>query len=356
MNIGLDISSLCTQFETGIACYSRNLVEHLLSLSTGDTYSLFQQYSKYKKFRGKRHFEHTRLYQGRFFPFKKKVDLIHGLDMKVPYWKNHIRIATIHDLFILKDHPEMYCSVRFREKKRSQMEKLLKHVNALVTVSHTSKNELLEMYDFDESKVHVTHLGVSKKFQHIPYEETQQILKKYNLPKSYLLYIGGVSKRKNTKRIIQGYLASRASKDLPLVMVGEYSYGIEDILKEYGKDKYKNQIIFLGYADDSELPALYSQASAFIFATMYEGFGLPILEAMACSTPVVAGEIGAAAEVSQGKATIVDPFSIDSIANGIEISLQKSTAQIEEARNIALSYTWEKCAQNTHAVYKKMLY
>jgi len=131
---------------------------------------------------------------------------------------------------------------------------------------------------------------------------------KYGLNKEYLLFIGMISGRKNTHRLIHAYAKSKSIKNVDLVLIGGLGYQHEKTISAIEKHRLHDKVKLLGYVPDKDIPLLYSGALGFVFPTIYEGFGLPILEAMACGTPVLAGCLGSAPEISGGYAVHVDPY------------------------------------------------
>src|SRR5262249_50257589 len=152
------------------------------------------------------------------------------------------------------------------------------------------------------------------------------------------LFVGAISGRKNTVRLVQAYAQSRASKEYPLVLVGAMSYRGEDTLEAIQQCRLGERVRLLGYVPDKDLPALYAGAACFVFPTLYEGFGMPILEATASGTPVLTSTTGAAPEVSGGLAVSVDPYDVEAIADGIDRALETPAPAIAQAREHARAF------------------
>jgi glycosyltransferase involved in cell wall biosynthesis len=156
--------------------------------------------------------------------------------------------------------------------------------------------------------------------------------------------------------LIKAFQQSRCYQDCDLVLAGPSAHGYAEIkraIEDTGMVKY---IIETGYIDDDRLlPPLYANAAAFLFPTYYEGFGIPILEAMACRTPVLIGDKGAAPEIAAGKAVRCDPFDIDSISEGIRKVLTDDTVDTEAAYRHARTFTWKKCAAEVTEIYLRIL-
>ncbi|HSB35649.1 MAG TPA: glycosyltransferase family 1 protein, partial [Thermoanaerobaculia bacterium] len=178
---------------------------------------------------------------------------------------------------------------------------------------------------------------------------------KYGLPDDYLLFVGQISGRKNTERLVEAFALSGAGDGFTLVLAGSLGRQAEKTLEAIRRRHLEKKVEILGYVADSELPALYAGAKGFLFPTIYEGFGLPILEAMACGTPVLTSNVGSAPEVSGDRAILVDPYSVGEIARGMEALLRVPACRTDDARRYAQQFTWTRCAEQTLAVYERLL-
>jgi glycosyltransferase involved in cell wall biosynthesis len=186
-------------------------------------------------------------------------------------------------------------------------------------------------------------------------EKTKQILEKYKINYDYLFFAGAITVRKNLINLIRAYKESDISADLKLILAGNVSYGGEQVVAEIEQSGMSDRVKLIGYVPEDDLPVLYSSARAFLFPTYYEGFGLPILEAMACGTPVLIGNRGAAPETAGGLALKVDPFDVRSIAFGIDKIITMPESNIVNAIKYASGFSWGNCARATIDLYKKVL-
>ena len=183
-----------------------------------------------------------------------------------------------------------------------------------------------------------------------------QVLERHRLkPKGYLLYLGSLSKRKNLFRLVEGYAKSAARKSYRLVLAGELSWGIESLAQKVQDLGLERDLTLLPYLPEADLPALYQGAVGFLYPTLYEGFGLPVLESMAAGTPILVGNLGAAPETAGGHGVLCDPYEAESIAAGIDQLPAFGADRIEAARTHAQSYSWEKTAAATLALYGQVL-
>lgn len=358
MHLAFETSSMKTNKPTGIARYITNLVGNICEQKKKeDTVSLFHKFSRLKN---KKEFlqlknAETRIYYKSIWPFMKNMDIFHGLDGYVPNWKKTIKIVTIHDLAAIKLKDNDLSSETFRLKKFHTYNEVFKYVDAIITVSESTKNDVIEYFNFNADRIFVTHLGLGEQYYARDTESIHQVLSKYSINKNYLLFTGALSGRKNTSRMIQAYARSKNCNDVEFVFSGGVSYKGENSLQEIKNLGLENKVKILNYVDDSDLPALYTGAAGFVFPTLYEGFGLPILEAMACGTPVLTANVGSAPEISGKWAIHVNPYDVNEIAHGIDMLLERPPGFAEDFIRHAKQFTWEQCAKKTLAAYEHIL-
>jgi alpha-1,3-rhamnosyl/mannosyltransferase len=264
------------------------------------------------------------------------------------------RLVTLHDLLIMRADDSI-ASEAFRKKRRQLYRAAAAGADAIITVSATTKQDVTQQLDVSAEKVHVVYLGIDQRFAQSRPEAMHKVLRHYQLSPGYLLFVGAISGRKNTARLVQAYAQSRASTEHPLVLVGTLSYRSEDTVNAIRQCAPGTHVRLLGYVPDEDLPALYGGAGCFVFPTLYEGFGMPILEAMASGIPVLTSTTGAAPEVSGGLAVHVNPYDIEAIADGIERALGIPAPLLVQAREHAKTFTWERCASQTLAIYRSIL-
>ena len=358
MRIGFEVSNATVEHATGIARYMIALISALAGqLAADDHLTLFYKLSRWQ--RRQQWWRPAglpiRLYHGCWWPPVKGVDIIHGLDGVIPPWSGMPRVVTLYDLLVLRSPDTQIAPLAFQHKKRQFYKTVAAHADAIITISATTKQDVVDLLGVSETQVHVTPLGLDRHFwQHVP-EATQQVLQSYELDPGYLLFVGAISGRKNTARLVQAYARSRASKERLLVLVGAMSYRGEDTLAAVEQCGLGPRVRRLGYVPDQDLLALYAGAGCFVFPTLYEGFGLPILEAMASGTPVLTSTTGAAPEITAGLAVSVDPYDVEAIADGIDRALETPATALAQAREHARTFTWERCANQTLAIYRRLI-
>ena len=270
------------------------------------------------------------------------------------------KVTMFHDMGY-KAFPE---AVRFRTKAMLDMNmaRACKWADKIICVSEFTKAETLKYLDVDPGKLVVMPEGIRKERFHNNYskEVIADAKKRYALPEDYFLYLGTLEPRKNIVRMIEAYALLRARlKDVPpLVMVGRKGWMYDDIftrIEELGLD---DSVICTGYVPSEDVPLLLSGAMCFVFPSLYEGFGLPPLEAMACGTPVLTTDGNSLKEVAGDCAVLVDPMSVESISDGMEQLLQSATLRADLAKrgiSRAALFTWERAARIVLDVFENLV-
>jgi len=364
IRLGLEATSAVGEHHTGIAHYTVNLVKALLKNPDFDevfALHLLYRLSRYKI----RHLRFlpkpgmARWYQKGLWPIIKNYDLIHCADTRLTGWNNIPHVVTVHDLAIFKSQfqYEEFSPASFREKRFHEYREAAQKARAVIVDSISTKNDFIEIMGCLPDKIDIISLGLdSELFRPCRNpEDGKAVRDRYGLGFPYLLFAGAITVRKNLVNLIKAYSLSKVSSEFHLVLAGNLSHGSERVKEALQGSSRKENIHLIGYTPAVDLPYLYSGATAFLFPTYYEGFGLPILEAMACGTPVLTGNIGAAPETAGGHGLLVDPFDIDSIAFGIDKVLTIPPTARDKAREYALSFTWARCAEKTIEVYRSVL-
>lgn len=232
---------------------------------------------------------------------------------------------------------------------------LLRRAAAVVTGSNFSKGEICSAFHVAPEHVHVAPYGVD----HARYQPpTPQSIGPSTARSPYLLFVGGHTPRKNVERLIDAFSRIRTDlrrDDLTFVLTGPVVAHERELRLGAPSSLPAHSLVFSGYVTDEEVTALYQHAEALIFASLYEGFGLPILEAMACGTPVVTSDGSACAEVAGDAGVLVDPLDVDSIADGTAMVLQESAEQRADRVRLGTdhcrNFTWQRAAKDTLAIY-----
>jgi glycosyltransferase involved in cell wall biosynthesis len=287
------------------------------------------------------------------------LNLLHDPIGLAPFSLCHsYRLVTIHDVFPLSfpGHSTIFEDLLYR----FWLPLILTHFDVIITVSQNSKQDICKFLHIGDQKVIVIPAASTKHFRYLPQEEVSMLLARYGVIRPYILYVGSVEPRKNLLRMLDAYqLLLRWSDRWKFMIVGARnywkSYPVAQKVEQLG---LQDQVIFTGYIPDEDLPALYNGAELFCFPSLYEGFGLPVLEAMACGVPVVTSNCSSLPEVAGDAAILVDPYNVDEIADAMKRVLSdRELAQ--ELRHLGLErakqFSWEKTARETIAVYEKVL-
>lgn len=294
---------------------------------------------------------------------KYKIDIFHGTELISIAAKNIISVSTVHDIFF-KLKPYLANSDHCRYLRRIFSE--LNRYNAIIAMSGNTKDDLIR-FGIAPEKITVIYRGLNEVFLNFAniaeekrIKEIILLKKKYSLPEKYFLYVGNFVPRKNVPRLIDifhRYCQSRKT-NIKLVLVGP-GYG-EDYLKvkaQINRISREKDILFIGYVAEEELPYIYSGAEIFFFLSLYEGFGMPALEAMAVGTPAIVADNSSLRELTKGYAFLVDPENDQQIFDAIDKILDNQ-AQIREITRKAAEYVrrfnWNKTAQETIDLYKKV--
>ncbi len=297
-----------------------------------------------------------------FFPvpyslfFGKNTDITMFFNYLIPPGVRGKKIAIIYDM-TYKTYPETVRN-RTRHLLNLALEKSCQRADHIITISEFSKKEIMKYLGIPKDKITVMPCGVDFSIYHPNYsvDEVNKVVEKYNIDSPYILYLGTLEPRKNIERLIQAYgKLSEEKKNLPkLVLAGRKGWMYESIFKTVKTLNLEEKIIFTGYVDEKDAPILMKGAEIFLFPSIYEGFGMPPLEAMACGTPVLVSNVSSLPEVVGDAGIQVNPFSIESIKNGMEYLINNKEKRLElSLRGIQKSkaFTWDVSAQILRKVF-----
>lgn len=262
------------------------------------------------------------------------------------------QIITVHDLIPLK-YPEL--SPKWRYYYLYVLPLLLRQSRRIICVSQHTKQDVVETYKIDATKIDVVYWGCDRNL-FFP-QRDPEILRQYNLDK-YLLYVGDMRSYKNLDRCLEAFDRLPFS-DCQFVITGKKDdFFYPQIERQVSQLSAKERIIFLDYVPTHELPVLYSMARSLLFASLYEGFGLPVLEAMACGCPVIASKATSIPEVGGDSVLYVDPYDVESITQAMYEILTNNelrTSQSRRGLKRAQLFSWQKSAQNICQIFEELL-
>ncbi len=285
------------------------------------------------------------------------LDIYHGLSHELPYGIEKTRtrtVVTMHDLIFLKN-PELF-PLFDRYSFRKKYIHGCKTADRVIAISEETKRDLMELLHEEESRIDVVYQGCNPVF-HQPVEEAEleAVRQKYALPNEFMLIICAIERRKNHELILKAM--RHPQLDLPLVIVGrssEYKKHLEELIREYGLE---NRVIFLDAMPTTALPALYRLATVFVYPSLFEGFGIPILESLTMGTPVVTSEGSCFRETGGDAAKYVDCNNPDQLAETLIDVLQHQEVRdgmVAAGLAHAQKFTDNAVARNLMSVYKKI--
>lgn len=360
---------------TGLAgneTYAANLIEALAETDAENSYTLYvTKQSAVERFRGRwphvrvrRTLPHTPLVR---IPLtlsaelrRRPVDILH-VQYTAPPLAPCAVVATIHDLSF--EHlPETFTR-RSRAQLRLTVRRTAKRAAHVITPSEFTRRDIIETYGLDPSRVSAIPLAASEGFRPVTDErEVGSVLGRYGIRGEYVLAVGSIQPRKNLARLVRAYSDLRRERGrvkLPqLVLVGKQAWLYDSILKTIEDEGIRQSVVLTGYVSESELPALYSGARCFVYPSVFEGFGLPPLEAMRCGAPVLVGNRTSLPEVVGDAALTFDPFDAGEIARAIARVLDDARLRDELKRRgleRAALFDWRNTARMTLQVYENTL-
>ncbi|NVN98814.1 MAG: glycosyltransferase family 4 protein [Geobacteraceae bacterium] len=266
-------------------------------------------------------------------------------------YKNVITVTDVSPLL----HPETHGRMQVLYH-RYFLPQVLKRADAVITISESSKRDILACCPMPEEKIHAIPLGVDRRFT--PDEALLNAFAE-TLPKEYILYIGTLEARKNLPRLLAAYaIARRKGLSQKLLIGGAKGWRLSSLAAVVDEYTLQDHVVFLGYVADEELPTLYARADFFVYPSLYEGFGMPILEAMACGTPVITSDCSSMPEVAGDAALLIDPLNVADIADKM-LDLAASPERRALLRSAGLAraalFSWQETARRTTDVYRKVV-
>lgn len=351
----LEATCLADPRPTGIARYARELVLALDALPTQEDFQLVLLYrsSRWKRRRqlptGAR--LRSQMWRNNLWPLRRPYDLVHATDHRLPHWRGPAMVSTIFDIYALLGLN--FENASDRQRQIGIYRDLGRRSHHLLFISEHSRRDFLEHVGFDPTRAHVTHLGVGSDFRPHAESELTPLRARYGLDRPYFLFVGLTNPNKNLPRLLTAFARSDARREHLLVLAGkvpdEEAPRLAERIATLG---LKDRVRLTGYLPDEDLPKLYAGAAAFLLPSLYEGFGLPILEAMASGTPVLTSTTSSCPEVAAGHAVLVDPEDEAALAQGLVDVLSVHAQARAAARAYAATKTWQATALATLAAYR----
>ena len=372
LRVAIDASAV-PQRMAGAGVYTYQLVRALAALPGDQRFVVFARPGLFDDLAGGRlRVEHVRPmgramrlgWEQALLPLqlrRDRIDVLHSPHHHTPIAarlasRRLRRVVTFHDVtFLLL--PERYPLVR-RLYMSSVTRASARAADAFIAPSQTVRNDLVRKLGLPADRVFVIPEAAATAYAPAAGAAMASLRQRYGLPNRYLLSVGSLEPGKNRARLIEAYARlHHEGIDVPLIVAGQRAWDYErdfELVRRLGLDQH---VRFLGYVPDEDLPALYSGALLLAFPSLYEGFGLPVLEAMACGTPVLTSNVSATAEVADGAALLVDPRSVDALASALGRLLTDDALRADLRRRglaRAAEFSWERTARETLSVYEKV--
>lgn len=375
MRVGFDVRPFLKE-ETGVGIYFKNLLFALAKIDRENEYFLFSSSWKDRFDPGKvPPFDQKRFKDFRYpvkvvnflwnrlgWPsmdlfFKASLDLTHSpTPLLLP--SGGKKIVTVYDLCFM-EYPHL-SDDESRHMFSSRIEQSLHRADGIITISHFSQEQILKRFSINKRKIHVTPLGIDHDFwRDIAKDETERIKSKFNLPATYLLFVGAHEPRKNIGRLIEALkIVHNRYKKIPLVLAGREGKDSAVVMDRINTYDLKQWVYPTGYLNDLELRSIYRLATALVFPSVCEGFGLPLLEAMASGIPVVASQAPALPEICQDAALFFDPEHPEEMAEAIIRVLKDETLRkdlVHRGAQRLEDFSWELTAEKTLSIYRSLM-
>jgi len=379
MKIGIEISPLVLGKKTGIGWYAYNLIKNFKKIDEGNFYILFgssiRDYRKKIKSL-KEEFEcenikinmkflpgriHNYLFQI-FMPVEflyGSFDIIHTLHPFSPVKFKAKYIATIHDLTPLISNEwflkEDSLKFRFIIKKTTE------RADKIIAVSNSTKKDIVRFFNYPEENIEVVHLASDDIYKPLENKEgIEGIKRKYGISKKYILFVGTIEPRKNLLRLLSAFEKLKNKfKEYQLVIVGQIGWITEKFFEKLKNllENVKKDVILTGYIPREDMVFLYNGCELFIYPSLYEGFGIPVLEAMSCGVPVITSNVSSLPEVGGDACVYVNPYDEEDILYKMEKVLSSEGLKKEMSKKgleRAKLFSWEKTAEKTLKIYKNI--
>jgi len=291
-----------------------------------------------------------------YFFKKDKIDLFYSPDGFLSLNTNIPQVAVFHDLAFEHFPDGIHYWGRWYYKK--YMPKFANKAAHLLTVSEFTKQDIINNYGIDSNKISVTCNGVSDIFKPISSNEKQKIKNQYSHGKPYILYVGSIHPRKNLGRLLQAFdsFKTETLHEAQLLICGRKAWDFEEVFSFYNSMKFKSEVHFTGSIDDEELSKIYASASVLCYVSLFEGFGIPILEAFASEVPVITSNISAMPEVAGDAAILVNPYDTNEIKNAlIQVLYSNEIAQslTKKGTSRLQNYSWQNATKVIEKVLRK---
>ncbi len=361
--IGFDATPLQIALHSGVGHYTAELITALIDRADGRRYALLANRTLNGATPGGslgqvgQRFPNRSAWMQLLLPrdlAALRPDVCHFTNSIAPLHAPCPIVVTLHDMSLFV-HAQLH-PVKSRLVVRSIIPAVARRAAAIITVSHHAKREIVAGLNIPPEKVHVVYEAAAPQYHAIAdAAELDRVRRRYGLHKPFVLYVGTIEPRKNLTRLVTAFAqVQRQYPDLELILVGQLGWQYRSLLKAIEDLQLGSAVRRVGYVPDADLPALYNLARVLAFPSLYEGFGLPVIEAMACGTPVLTSNGSSLAEIAAGASCLIDPLNVNAIASGL---LRLGTDDDLHARlrvaglARAAQFSWQRAAAETVRVY-----
>ncbi len=355
----------------GIGTYVRNLVRELAEIDRENTYCVITGPDGRDALKGlpenfRVTIQRSPVYSVReqfalsWHLLRLKVDLYHATHYVLPLIVPCRSVVTIHDIIHLI-YPEFLPNRLAFIYAERMIRRSLQRGDRVISVSHNTRSDLMSYFQVDGEKIDVVYNGIEDVFRRtLPSEDLERWMRNLGLERPYLLFVGNPKPHKNLDNVVKAYAQALQLHDFPhrLVCVGDRD-GVEFKIRQRAEQLgIGERVLLLGHVAQEALPAIYQGAAAFLYPTLYEGFGLPVVEAMASRVPVITSNTSALKEIAAGYAELVNPLDVDGIARAIQ-RIVSDTDHRGSLRKLggrrAEDFQWRRAAEETLAIYRQAL-
>ncbi len=285
----------------------------------------------------------------------EKLDLLHSMAFVTPLLSRIPTVITVFDLSFIH-YPDSFPALQ-RRYLRSQTARSCRRARRVITISESSRQDVHQIFQVPLDRVDVVYPGVEAQYRPLPAADVAAFRRHEELPQRFLLHVGTLQPRKNIPVVLEA-LARIQRPDLLLVLAGGKGWMYEEIFARVVALGLEDQVRFIGYVEDDALPLWYNAATVLLFPSVYEGFGLPVVEAMACGTPVIAAQSSSIPEAGGEAALYFNPHDSETLASGLTAVLDNedlAAAMREKGLIQAQRFSWQKAGEETALVYRRAL-
>lgn len=371
MRIGIDAQRILRPKKHGMDVVALELIKNLQRIDNWNDYEIFCRNGEDKNaFSETTNFKIVKFAAFTYVDWEQvhlkkivnshKLNLLHCTANTAPISLSVPLILTLHDIIYLEniDFKGTYYQNLGNLYRRYIVPKIVKKASLILTVSEFEKANIVNRLKLSETKVQVLYNGVSSQFNNqYSYQQLNEFRNIYKLPNKYIMFLGNTAPKKNTLNVIKAYIEYCLAEKNPvsLVLLDYKKELVVKILKDLKQTKLINQFIFPGYVPHYQIPLMYNTATLFLYPSVRESFGLPIIEAMACGTPVITSTTSSMPEIAGNAAKLVNPFNCEEITEAITSILKDETLRktyIKLGLQRVKEFTWKASAEKLFNIYK----